>query len=214
VDASGVRAALTGDQLEVIASPTHGADTYEVRISRHPDRDAAPALAQVLQGRGRARTMYVLSDASGQNVGWSDPEIFTMPAASDGPPLADVTVPAKAPGTLRVMSYNVHRDELMKNPSPFARAIQVTQPDIILLQEWGADEPTAAAWFTAVVSGVRCAWWGRSSGRRWDPLPRRVCTSSAAGRPGRLRTSGGSPKRGRSTSSLHQSSSGRACGWW
>jgi exonuclease III len=161
VDSGGVRAALSGDQVEVIASPTHGADSYEVRISRHPDAQAAPALAQTLRAQGRARTMYVLSDASGKLVGWSDPETFPMPAARSAPRAGDVTVPPKPQGAVRVMSYNVLKDQLVNNPSAFARAFQVAQPDIILLQEWGADEATAAAWFTAVVTGEH-PWFAAS----------------------------------------------------
>ncbi len=156
-DGSGARLPIPQDALEVIAAPTFGAPTFEVRLSRHADPAATPALAQALRARGRGQAMYILSDAAGRPVGWSDPERFSKPAASEAPATSDAIVPPKQPGTVRILSYNVFRAQLMKNPSTFARIFQVAQPDIILLQEWETDTPTVKAWFNAVVTGEH-AW--------------------------------------------------------
>jgi endonuclease/exonuclease/phosphatase family metal-dependent hydrolase len=153
VESSGVRAPLPAAAVELIAAPTFGADTYEVRLSRHLALDAAPALAGLLSSAGRGRAMYILSDSAGKPVGWSKPERFSMPAAAPARPLADAGVPAKPAGAIRVLSYNVLNKALIANPSSFARILQVAQPDIVLLQEWDTDEATARAWFTAVITG-------------------------------------------------------------
>jgi endonuclease/exonuclease/phosphatase family metal-dependent hydrolase len=153
VDASGARAPVPAAALEVIAAPTFAETSFEVRLSRHADAAAAPGLASALKHRGRGRALYVLSEGSGRQVGWSDPEQFAMPAAGDATPLSDAVVPPKEPGTVRVLSYNVLKSQLAKNPSPFARIFQVADADIILLQEWESDAPTAKAWFNAVVTG-------------------------------------------------------------
>jgi endonuclease/exonuclease/phosphatase family metal-dependent hydrolase len=166
-DASGAKVVLSQAQLELAAAPTVAASSYEIRISRYPDPSAAPVLSRLLSAAGQARGMFVLVE-NAKVVGWSDPEALRLPAAGKGRPEAGLTVPAKAPGTIRVMSYNVLKNEPAKNPGPFARMIQVIKPDVILFQEWDADEATARAWFTAVVSGE--TKWYAASGKGGDVL--------------------------------------------
>jgi endonuclease/exonuclease/phosphatase family metal-dependent hydrolase len=153
MDSTGARAQVAADALEVIAAPTYAGPSFEVRLSRHLNEEAAPSLAAALKKAGRGRALYVLSDASGRAVGWSDPESFTAPAVREAVPLSDAIVPPKEPGTVRILSYNILKSELARNPSPFARIFQVADADIILLQEWEGDLPTIKAWFNAVVTG-------------------------------------------------------------
>jgi len=154
VDAAGNKTPLTHTQVGLSSLPTYGASNYEARISRHVDAAAAPDLAAALAARGSARAMYMLTDASGKQLGWSDPETFAKPTAAATKALADVAIPPKAAGVVRVVSYNVLKSALMENPASFSRVFQVLDPDIILVQEWNADAATVSSWFTATVTGV------------------------------------------------------------
>lgn len=161
MDAVQAPVELNHSAVGLASLPSYAAPQYEVRISRHLDGSASPALAKLMQERGRARGMFVLKDAGGKIVGWSDPETFSKPAAEKSMPLADMTVPAKRAGTIRVMSWNVLKSGIGQNPPPFARVVQVVQPDVIMFQEWDTDSATATAWFTAVVTGEH-AWNART----------------------------------------------------
>lgn len=151
--ASGARTVIPSAQAEVMTAPTYASDFYEVRISRHIDAAAAPQLAKALSGHGHAKAMFVLIGADGRLTGWSDPETFDLPAASAQRPVADAAIPTKPAGSVRILAWNVEKSGLMQNPGPFARTIQVLNPDILVLEEWETDSATATSWFTATVSG-------------------------------------------------------------
>ncbi len=167
VASTGAKTALTQPQLPMAAAPTVAASSYEVRVSRYPHPTAAPALAKMLSAPGQARGMFVLIE-NGKVVGWSDPEALRLPAAGKSVPMSDATIPAKAAGSVRILSYNVLKNQPAKTPGPFSRLIQVIKPDIILFQEWDTDQATAQAWFTAVVSGE--ARWYAKTGEGGDVL--------------------------------------------
>ncbi|MFN0132109.1 MAG: endonuclease/exonuclease/phosphatase family protein [Phycisphaerales bacterium] len=163
IDASGNKSPVTQGQIGLVCSPTVGSAQYEMRMARRTDE--ASAAEKVLAGEARtAKAMFVIADGSGKVTGWSDPESFAMPASGDGPARASAMLPAKRPGTIRVVSYNVLKSALMTNDAPFRRVFQVLQPDVILLQEWDADEATARAWFSAMVTG-NADWHARSTGK-------------------------------------------------
>lgn len=162
LDAQGARTPLTHAQVGLASLPTFASDGYEVRLSRHADAAAAPALARALADGGRARAMFVLSNSSGRVVGWSDPETISKPRAGAAAPVSDDVVPPKPDGAIRILSYNVLKSKLAKEPNAFARLFQVIDADIILAQEWDADAATATAWFTAIVTG-RHAWHARAA---------------------------------------------------
>jgi exonuclease III len=164
VNADGSRTALRAADVDLVAAPTHGAPVYEIRVGRHVDSGVAARLSELMRGRSQAAAMYTLTAGDGEIVGWSDPERFTMPPASARAPLADEVVAVKPAGAIRVLSYNVYNSRLMEEHSPFQRIFQVAQPDIILLQEWDVDEPTAKAWFTALVTGEH-AWHVATRGK-------------------------------------------------
>jgi endonuclease/exonuclease/phosphatase family metal-dependent hydrolase len=158
----GKTTALTHTQIGLASLPTYASGAYEARISRHVDAAAAPALANALAARGRGTAMFVLKDKNGKVTGWSDPESFSKPAMPAGAPVADIAVPAKPKGAVRVVSYNVLKSKLVQEPGTFARVLHALNPDVILLQEWDADAATATAWFTAVVTGKH-EWYARSA---------------------------------------------------
>jgi len=160
--AQGAAIPLGSGQIGLAAAPTFASTAYEIRISRHIDSAAAPALAGALQSRGRARVLFVLKDGSGKIVGWSDPETFSKPAASPVAPKTDRGIPAKPAGSIRIVSYNVLKSKLASEPNTFARLFQVLDADVILAQEWNADAATATAWFTAIVTGAH-AWNARAA---------------------------------------------------
>lgn len=159
----GASQPLSHDQIGLVSLPTCSSETFEIRVSRHIDPAVSPGLSAAMSSRGSARGMFVLKDSSGKLVGWSDPETFTKPAVSAAAPLSDEIVPAKAPGTIRVVSYNVLKSKLMTEPNSFARLFQVLDADVLLIQEWDADPATATAWFTAVVNGQH-PWYALSEG--------------------------------------------------
>jgi endonuclease/exonuclease/phosphatase family metal-dependent hydrolase len=162
VDNQGNRTPLTFEQAGLASAPTFAANAFEVRISRHIDPAIAPGLAAAVNSGGRGCGMFVLSDATGKYVGWSDPETFTKPAAAAARTLFEEAIPAKQPGCIRVVSYNVLKSKLMTQPNSFARLFQVLDADVILVQEWDADAATATSWFTAVVTGQH-AWNARAA---------------------------------------------------
>lgn len=157
--AGGERTEFNHPAIGLSSGPTFATDEFEVRIERHSE--LAKRFAKGLGSRGGTiSAMFVLTDATGTQVGWSDPDTATLPPASKGgEPRAQALVPAKAAGSIRVMSYNVLKSSLVANPQPFARIFQVVKPDVVLLQEWETDAASAAAWFTSTVGGT---WQARA----------------------------------------------------
>lgn len=156
----GEPVALLPAQADLVYAPTHAAERFEARVSRHladvVDSPGARAAAERLAKGGPARAMYVLLDESGDVAGWSDPESTVFPSASATPPVADLDLPSKDEGTIRVVSYNVFRGAPMSNPGPFGRLFQTLNPDIVLFQEWDAKNAAMyEAWFTAVVPSAQ-----------------------------------------------------------
>lgn len=192
-DSAHERLPLTRAQLDLAAAPTVASSSYEIRISRRPNAEAAPELAKLMAASGRARGMFVLIEA-GKVVGWSDPEPITLPRLRTPAAQAEADPPAKPAGAIRVLSYNVLKNSPDKNPGPFIRMFEVTKPDIILLQEWDKNQASAQAWFTAQVSGgVR---WNAAVGAGGDvlivsphpivPLTTGPVTAAGADRPARF----------------------------
>lgn len=146
--------------IGVTSAPTFASDEFELRIDRHSEQGRALAKGLGAAG-GRVSAMFTLTDASGRIVGWSDPESASLPKRSAAEPRADAIVPAKTPGVVRVVSWNVLRSSLVNNPTPFARVLQVLDADVVLLQEWDASAETAIAWFSSTITG-QGAWHARS----------------------------------------------------
>jgi endonuclease/exonuclease/phosphatase family metal-dependent hydrolase len=156
LDPTGAHVPMPTSQLGVRFAPTHSSNDFEIRISRHPDAQAAGALGAALGESGPASVMITLQDDQGKTVGWSDPETFNKPPAASDRPLSDADIPARPAGALRIVTWNVRRGAPMTNAGPYARVFQLLDADAYLVQEWDdVDAATLQAWFTAVVSGER-----------------------------------------------------------
>ncbi len=156
VDASGTRTPIPVAGLDLLFTPTYASKWYEARISRHvaTGTDTTP-----LEIDGPWEGIITLSDGSGVIRGWSDAFLATKPVASAQPPLADVMLPAKPAGAIRVLDWNVLRNSPEKSPAGFVRIIEAVKPDVILIQEWEAKEPAQIArWFTEHVESPTGSW--------------------------------------------------------
>ena len=168
-DGAGRERRLRHAQVDFAALPTHASDRYELRLSRHAlqDRRVGP----MLRAGGRARARVQRIDPQG-TVRWeSAMMVIERPVAAEQPWRADVALPERPPGGVRVMSINVRWATPLREPEPLARLLHAAEPDIVLLQEWdrvqrdtrGRRPPRVAAaeiaaWFDEHVPGER----------RWD----------------------------------------------
>lgn len=165
------------EQVEFSCAPTYASEWYEGRISRR----SASALGLPSPGVGSAGLVtgiLVLRDGSGKILGSSEPFELDAPPASETAPLADVHIPRKLPGEVRVVSWNVLRARPMEEPGPFARVLRVLDPDVILLQEWTSSTREIGAWLNASVpleSGEwtvrKTAGWGVAVASRYPLEP-------------------------------------------
>jgi endonuclease/exonuclease/phosphatase family metal-dependent hydrolase len=153
INTAGERSPINAYDLDVVVAPTVAAPWYEGRIAR-----SSPALASLptkgLRSTGQAAIAVGIANAQGKFDAYSDPEVVSLPSA--GQPearLAAALIPSKAPGSVRVMSWNIERSAPAKDPQPFRRVIQAVQPDIILFQEWDTGSATdVLAWMTQWIS--------------------------------------------------------------
>ncbi len=138
------------EQLGFSFTPTHAAEWYELRIARESAEQLGLSPGG-LGGSGRIAGVVVMRDGRGQVTGWADPFEVDAPSAE---PLeaSDVRLPAKPQDAVRVVTYNVEHSSPVKNPEPFARVINVLDPDVLLFQEWvEGDADALKAWLTAHV---------------------------------------------------------------
>lgn len=151
VDPSGQYAEVSHADIDLCFAPTYAAEWFECRISRH--LSAIEGLPRPgLEGSGPVRGAFILRDRADQVVGWSDPFVLALPPAGAGAPVADVEIPEREPGTIRVMSYNVLKGSPMRDSDRFARIIDAVDPDVLLVQEWDdVDASALEGWFTALV---------------------------------------------------------------
>lgn len=161
-DAAGYAASVPHAALDLSFAPTFAAEWYEGRLSRFVEHPGG-SLASRLAGTGRARGMFLLTDADGHVVGWSDMFHVELPPAGPGRPQAEPAWPARTPGTIRVATYNVAKARPNEAPDPFARTLQAIDPDIVLVQEWdGATAGDLEGWLSAHVGGAGF-WYARTS---------------------------------------------------
>ncbi len=110
--------------------PTYASRRFEFRIERGAKLVGIPTM---LAGR-RVRGKLVCTDGRGRTIDESEVFDYVLAPldANEQGLLADM--PAQAPGTLRIMSWNVDKS-LFDNPEPFVRVLKAIDPDVILLQE-------------------------------------------------------------------------------
>ncbi|MEO1512271.1 MAG: endonuclease/exonuclease/phosphatase family protein, partial [Planctomycetota bacterium] len=158
-DATGTAEALPFERVEPLHMPNSAGETFELRVRR----DAHPAL---LEG-GPARGVTIMEGARWARSGrdWSLTDAaeaydFEAPAGRELAPV-EAELPAKAPGSIRVVAHNVLWTGPESNPEPFARMYRALDPDIYLIQEWGQGEwspgyeRSLERWFELYVDGTR-----------------------------------------------------------
>jgi len=144
----GTRTPLNTHDWDFSFSPTYANDWYEARITRTP-AGPVPVPTQGLLSTGNVAGAFVRYDASGSIAANSD--VFQV--ALDVPCMtstrrSNLTVPAKEPGTLRVVSYNVLRSKPNEVPDVYKRVFAALDPDVILVQEWEVGKAAELAeWF-------------------------------------------------------------------
>ncbi len=108
--------------------PTFSAPQYELRIDRH-----APG-AHILPKEG---PLEIVIDQVDQNdrFRWSTTINLKLPTLGDAA-RPDAIIPEKPKKSVRIMSANVLFSSPIKDPAPFKRIIDATDPDVILYQEW------------------------------------------------------------------------------
>lgn len=154
VAADGTRTKIDNAELDVSFAPTFASEWYEMRVKR----SAAIGTMAAGDAGGTARGVVVMTDAAGEIEAWADPfGIILPPARRAGEPVAagDVgagVIPARANGTLRVMTLNVLKSGPVTRPDSFARLLNAATPDVVLLEEWDEGDATSVqAWFTTLV---------------------------------------------------------------
>ena len=152
LDASGSWMNISHADIGLVALPTHASDWFELRISRRLSGvDRAPEKG--MRTIGRTSGMWLLYDGSGTLAGWSDPFMVDLPRASPSARRVDAHLPARQPGTIRIVTFNVH-GRLGTHPEPFARLLDALDADILLLQEWnGGSALDLETWLTANIAG-------------------------------------------------------------
>ncbi|MFZ4573183.1 MAG: endonuclease/exonuclease/phosphatase family protein [Phycisphaerales bacterium] len=151
-DAYGTARPVPLSDLDFVCSPTYASSWYEARISRTPS-EAGLIPFSGMRSEGALSGLWVIEDAAGKVVGYSDP--FTLPVApaAEGPMRFTADLPVKPEGALRVMTLNVEHTGPVKNPQVFARLFQAIDPDVLLLQEWEeGDGESVTSWFTALMN--------------------------------------------------------------
>lgn len=151
LDADGTWTSISHADIGLVALPTHASDWFEIRIDRRL-LGAPNAPVAGMRSTGRASGMWILYDSVGEMIGWSDPFSVSLPDSRRATYLADVALPAKRSGEVRIVSYNVH-GKMGTNPEPFARILDALDADILLLQEWNSGTGlTLETWLTANLS--------------------------------------------------------------
>jgi len=172
--------------LDLVVAPTFAAREFELRVAR--DVRGRPDLAEALAS-GAVRVQAALLRADGSPAWRSRAWQIELPPSDAAPSVASA-IPAKEPGTVRVVSWNVYLAALREKPEPFARVLRALAPDVLLLQEWeGGTDAGIAAWLDERLPG-QPAWRARTSdgwgvavaarGELAELLPRHVARPDAA----------------------------------
>ena len=157
--------------IGLIFAPTHAGDWIEMRFDRlSKHRPAAPAR---MDGRPVIPVMQFRAYAGGQRAIAPEGGSFRAKLRPDSgrAGFADETVPDAAPGSVRVMSWNVLWGGPTENPAPFARVIEAIKPDVILFQEWQRDDiagETIAAWLNEHATWAGTDWEAQAPDA-WGP---------------------------------------------
>lgn len=149
-DAQGSARSAGHSAISMACLPTHSSEQYELRLDR-----LAPE-SGVLPESGMIEVVVDQVDASGTTLWWQK-YVVELPVRDSDRTLRDLKMPAKDPGSVRVMSANVLFSSPLKEPAAFKRLLDSAQPEVILYQEWFRTE-------RAQVEG----WLKRYAGEEWS----------------------------------------------
>ncbi len=150
-------------------APTYSADSYEIRIARHPGPGSC--VFDGLLAAGHARGVVIQTDAAGAELWRGLPFELDLPAPATGRAGTADALPPPTNGSIRVVSHNVLRGSPAREPDAFARVYSALDPDVILLQEWdGWSGERLVAWFKEHAPG----------GREWHAVAHRASRAGVA----------------------------------
>lgn len=119
----------TSYSLGLVAAPTYAADRVELRL----ERGDLPGLGRVFAGRS---TRGALVTTGSQGAGASFHHVFATAVPPGRQRLRREGSVARSPGTqLRVLSWNVAGDSLLRQLGLFRRVLAALGPDLVLLDE-------------------------------------------------------------------------------
>jgi endonuclease/exonuclease/phosphatase family metal-dependent hydrolase len=154
LDAKGTKTPVAWEDIDFSFSPTYASSWYEMRMTRTPEAGKADSGVTKLPKaglftQGRVEGVVALLNDNGSLAGTSDLMAFDTPSMCTGHKLlSTMDLPTKAPGTLRVVSWNVERSSPIKDPVRFRDVLTAIQPDVVLVQEWEeGDGQAMKSWF-------------------------------------------------------------------
>lgn len=172
----GIRRLARGDPKSVesassvglLVAPAHSSDRFEVRLDRRALADWSGIEAPAAGDSIAVRLRFLALDSVADETDAFHYRLGTSAGAD--PPLLPASAVAGAPGTLRVVAWNVADGGLRDRTGPFARILAALSPDVVLLDEVYADVTMAdLARFgdsLAPGSGPRWRWWLAQGGGR------------------------------------------------
>lgn len=165
LNASGARAPIALQDIDLTFSPTYASRWYEGRLSR----DLAQGLVtRGMSTEGAARGIFALYDGSGRVVGYSEPFELEFPRRASGRALADLPIPARPTEGVRIVTWNTWR-KFTDTPEAFAPILEALDPDVVLFQEYtGTQESLRVALDQHVANRPSPASWSVVMNERGD----------------------------------------------
>ena len=146
--------ALAPSDLGFISAPTVTADRFEVAVRRGTTVGGAPLFPG-------SRVRVVLVDGTGGDVLPDEPGGVLLSLRDDPPVRRPVELARRAPGDLRVLTYNVLGDGLFREElePQYRRLLAAIDPDVVAVQEvYRHDAGAVAARMSALLPGTE--WYG------------------------------------------------------
>ncbi|MEM8758089.1 MAG: endonuclease/exonuclease/phosphatase family protein [Planctomycetota bacterium] len=155
--ADGTRRELTATEIDLHVAPTAAATAYEIRIGLDELYEAV--------GIEAAETATLEASAPATNPGRATIDLCGTAADTARAELPQIDAAAD-----RFLAWNVLWSSPLETPDGFARILDATRPDVVLIQEWdrgelAADDVTAwleehAAWADGSWSVQKPDAWG------------------------------------------------------
>lgn len=145
---------ISAMDIDLHAAPTSASEWFEVRIRRD-------LLDEVLAADLSAATSATFDVSFGENSPAEPAGVVSFDLPEVRHQLAETPVPSAQEGSVRILVWNVLWGSPLEAPEGFVRIIDSTQPDVILLQEWGRDGVVAAdigAWFEQHIDWPDTTW--------------------------------------------------------